>query len=311
MTKLLVGLGFSMSGLTNNIEIIDLESELTTCQNLTNFPLELRGSFGGLGFQDKPMICGGYNSSAKYSDKCFSLEGNEWINSSSFITVLYQAAVSPSPYPSSDQKLFVTYEDAVEVLTLEGWETLPQRLPVETYGHCSVLFNSTTVLVIGGYQNRSLSSNTFLFNTENEIWAEGPQLKKERMDHSCGRIRKNSHSQDFSIIVVGGVEGLGWKSTPGHYFSFSSVEILDLGANEWRKGPDLPFGIDLAQMVEDPNGGVVLVGGRSDFYRYLDTLYQLPHGGADAVWTKMEQKLKIARRDHVAFLVPDDVVDCT
>ncbi len=85
---------------------------------------------------------------------------------------------------------------------------------------------------------------------------------------------------------------------------------MDLGANEWRKGPDLPFGIAGAQMVEDPNGGVVLVGGRSN-RRHLDTLYQLPHGGAHAVWTKMEQKLKIGRSGHVAFLVPDDVVDCS
>jgi hypothetical protein len=89
----------------------------------------------------------------------------------------------------------------------------------------------------------------------------------------------------------------------------SSVEILDLGGNEWRKGPDLPIGIDSAKMVEDPNGGVILVGVSSNSYR--NTLYQLPHGGADAVWTKMEQKMKIGRLNHVAFLVPDDVVDCS
>ncbi len=31
----------------------------------------------------------------------------------------------------------------------------------------------------------------------------------------------------------------------------SSVEILDEGAHEWREGPELPFGIDQAQLVED------------------------------------------------------------
>jgi hypothetical protein len=31
----------------------------------------------------------------------------------------------------------------------------------------------------------------------------------------------------------------------------SSVEILDEGADEWREGPELPFGIDQAQLVED------------------------------------------------------------
>jgi N-acetylneuraminic acid mutarotase len=327
MTKLLVGLDDAKGGERNTIEIIDLESELTTCQNLTNFPLALEGSFGGLGFQDKPLICGGSCRNYNDSNKCFSLEGNEWINSSSFNSGKCFAAVSPSPYPSSNQKLFVTggttkpdmpihpsvqglIYNTVEVLTQQGWETLPQILPVTVAGHCSVLVNSTTVLVIGGVQNEyseenNMSSNTFLFNTETEIWTVGPELKNERGLHSCGRIRKNSQTQDYSIIVVGG--------TPNPYSGskMSSVEILDHGANEWRKGPDLPFGIGEAQMVEDQNGGVVLVGGRSHYNTYLDTLYQLPHGGEDAVWTKMGQKLKIGRYNHVAFLVPNDVVDCS
>jgi hypothetical protein len=60
-------------------------------------------------------------------------------------------------------------------------------------------------------------------------------------------------------------------------------------------------------MVEDQNGGVVLIGGVNN----LDTLYQLPHGGQDAVWTKMEQKMKTGRFDHTAFMVPDNIVDCS
>ncbi len=303
MTKLLVGMGLSKSELGNTIEIIDLKSSSTTCKNLPNFPLKVRGLVGGLEFQDKPLICG--NSWRPYN--CFSLAGNQWINSSGFNSRKEDFAISPSPYPSNDQKLFVTgSKDTVKVLTQQGWKTLPQRLPVEIQRHCSVLVNSTTVMIIGGFQNFSLSSDTFFFNTENEIWRAGPQLKNNRYWHSCGRIRKNSQSQDFSIIVGGGIteDGNGW-------LFLSSVEILDLGANEWRKGPNLPFGITHAQMVEDPNGGVVLVGGESYHTDYLDTLYQLPHGGEEAVWIKMEQKLKIGRNSHVAFLVPDDVVDCS
>jgi hypothetical protein len=64
-------------------------------------------------------------------------------------------------------------------------------------------------------------------------------------------------------------------------------------------------------MVEDQNGGVVLIGGQSSSVGYLDTLYQLPHGGQDAVWTKMEQKMKIGRNYHTACLVSDNLVDCS
>ena len=64
-------------------------------------------------------------------------------------------------------------------------------------------------------------------------------------------------------------------------------------------------------MVEDQNGGVVLIGGFSSSVGILDTLYQLPHGGQDAIWTKMEQKMKTGRIQHTAFLVPDNIVDCS
>jgi N-acetylneuraminic acid mutarotase len=105
----------------------------------------------------------------------------------------------------------------------------------------------------------------------------------------------------MSIIVAGGYDDS----------YLSSVEILDEGSNEWQTGPVLPFGIAESQMVEDQNGGVVLIGGYSSPGGNLDTLYQLPHGGQDAVWTKMEQKMKTARNDHTAFMVPDNFVNCS
>ena len=78
-----------------------------------------------------------------------------------------------------------------------------------------------------------------------------------------------------------------------------------------KTGPELPFGIDESQMVEDQNGGVVLIGGGRPSVANLDTLYQLPHGGQDAVWSEMEQKMKTGRSEHTAFLVPDNIVECS
>ncbi len=105
-------------------------------------------------------------------------------------------------------------------------------------------------------------------------------------------------SLGLSIIAAGG-------------YGLSSVEILDEASNNWRAGPQLPINILASQMIEDPNGGVILVGGISDLTINEDSLYQLQHGGVGAVWTKMEQKLKIGRYWHVAFLVPDYMVDCS
>jgi hypothetical protein len=157
-------------------------------------------------------------------------------------------------------------------------------------------------MVIGGFQNGQDSGKTFYFTFGEESWTEGPELKNKRRYHSCGKIRRNKESQEMSIIVAGGYDGSS---------RLSSVEILDEGSNEWQAGPELPFGIEDSQMVEDQNGGVVLIGGYSSSVGTLDTLYQLPHGGQDAVWTKMEQKLKTGRREHTAILVPDNIVECS
>ena len=67
----------------------------------------------------------------------------------------------------------------------------------------------------------------------------------------------------------------------------------------------------LSQMVEDQNGRVVLDGGIFNYGEYLGTLCQLPQGGQDVVWTKMEQKMQSGKNVPTAFLVPYNVVNCS
>jgi hypothetical protein len=165
-----------------------------------------------------------------------------------------------------------------------------------------VTLNSTTVMAIGGSQNDQSSRKTFYFTIGDESWTEGPKLKNIRFDHRCGKIRRNKESQEMSIIVAGGYDD---------GFSYlSSVEILDEGYNDWRTGPELPFGIFGSQIIEDQNGGLVLIGGQSPSVSKLGTLYQLPHGGQEAVWTKKEQMMKTRRYFHTAFLIPDNIANC-
>jgi hypothetical protein len=187
------------------------------------------------------------------------------------------------------------------MLTEEGWESNIPSLQVTIVAHCMVTVNSTTVMAIGGQQKYTISGKTFYFTFGEESWTEGPELKNKRRLHSCGIFRRNKESQEMSIIVAGGYDGS----------ILSSVEILHEGSNEWQTGPELPFGIHSSEMVEDQIGGVILIGGRSSSVSYLDTLYQLPHGGQDAVWTKMEQTMKTGRYQHTAFLIPDNLVDCS
>ncbi len=288
---------------TESCEVINLASSASTCKNPSNFPARVRLAIGGLGFKGNPILCGGWQNDAR-SDKCYSLENNEWVSSASMNSVRVRAAAAQL----QDGKLLVTGGwdgsdlNSAEMLTEGGWESNIPSLPVTIAYHCMVTVNSTTVMAIGGYQNDQISGKTFYFTFGEESWTEGPELKKKREGHSCGKIRRNKESQKMSIIVAGGYAGSS---------RLSSVEILDEGSNEWQTGPELPFGIIRSQMVEDQNGGVVFIGGLSSSGGILDTLYQLPHGGQDAVWTMMEQKMKTGRYSHTAFLVHDNNVDCS
>ncbi len=289
---------------TDTCEVINLASSASTCKNPPNFLAKVFEAVGGLGFKGNPIICGGWQNYV-LSNKCYSLENNNWVSSASMNSVRKSATAAQL----KDGKLLLTggrdasYSDlnSAEMLTEEGWESNIPSLPVTIKDHCMVTVSSTTVMAIGGDQNGQISGKTFYFTFGEESWTEGPELKIKRYVHSCGKIRRNKESQEMSIIVAGGWDG---SST------LSSVEILDEGSNEWQTGPELPFGIFNSQMVEDQNGGVVLIGGDSSS-SYLDTLYQLPHGSTDSVWTKMKQKMKTARYAHLAFLVPEHIVDCS
>ena len=77
-----------------------------------------------------------------------------------------------------------------------------------------------------------------------------------------------------TIIVVG-----GGTSRWGGVIYLSSTEILNENMNGWMEGPKLPFGIKDAQIVEEPGGGVILVGGDSQENHALNTLFKLSHAG--------------------------------
>jgi N-acetylneuraminic acid mutarotase len=301
--KLLICGGYDPS--TDTCEVINLASSASICKNPPNFPAKIYQAIGGLEFKGNPIIGGGLQNAAR-SNKCYSLENNKWVSSASMNSVRVDAAAAQL----QDGKLLVTGGfdasgsdlNSAEILTEEGWESNIPSLPVTIYGHCMVTVNTATVMVIGGWQNGQISGKTFYYTFGEESWTEGPELKIKRDRHSCGKLRRKKDSQEMSIIVAGGWDGSSY---------LSSVEILDEGSNKWLRGPKLPFGIRLSQMVEDQNGGVVLIGGESSPYVYLNTLYQLPHGGQDACWTNMEQKMKTGRQDHTAFMVPDNIVDCS
>ena len=91
----------------------------------------------------------------------------------------------------------------------------------------------------------------------------------------------------------------------------SSVELLYLDSYNagtstgWEFGPELPSRVLQAAMFEYEDG-VILVGGSTGLAG--QSLYKLTPSTSD--WEKLPQKLNFARRAHVSFLIPDELVNC-
>ena len=245
---------------TNVVEIIDLESPNRTCNNLQNLPYIVKLPAGGLLSNGNPVVCGGDYGYGP-AKTCFSYQNPLWSDFPFMTWPRQYPAVSGSPYQNASHRFLVAGGagglNTGEILTDSGWQSLSSPLPVSISGHCMAHVNSTTVLIGGGYQNGfPIAANTYFFNTEKETWTAGPALKFARAYCRCGGIRTDYQSKDYSTIVVGGVSRTGRES---------SSEILDSGASEWVKGPELPLGISSPSLVEFHDGGVVLLAGDSDF----------------------------------------------
>jgi hypothetical protein len=190
-SKLLICGGRNPSD-TDTCEVINLASSASTCINPPNFPARGFNAIGGLGFKENPILCGGSQNNAT-SNKCYSLENNEWVSSASLNSVRIYAAAAQL----KDGKLLVTGGvggsdsdlNSAEMLTEEGWESNIPSLPVTIYAHCMFTVNSTTVMAIGGIQNNQVSGKTFYFTFGEESWTEGPELKNKRKYHSCGKFQ--------------------------------------------------------------------------------------------------------------------------
>lgn len=144
------------------------------------------------------------------------------------------------------------YSSNVEALTSSGWKQLPYPLPMNFLGQCMALINSTTAIVMGGFQALALSKDTYVISNSTRTWTLGPPLNDLRGFHTCGRILTNKATKTYGVIVVSGYDGTNY---------LSSVELLDQGATSFVRGKPLPVALLYNSLVEDPAGGIIIING--------------------------------------------------
>ncbi len=207
------------------------------------------------------MICGGW----PHSNECYTFLANQWEQTFPLTDALYGATISKSPFLKENYPLIVVggtnlngTVNTTQVLTEGGWdETVLPPVPFLANQFCTTVLNSTSIITI-------IDDKSFVLDSNAKEWNVGPQLNIKRDGQSCMRIRQNSKDLTFSVIVVGE----------------STAEILDNSESQWRMGPSLSVHTRHAQLVEDPLGGVILVGGlKQSDGEVLDTMFRLAHAG--------------------------------
>ena len=100
-------------------------------------------------------------------------------------------------------------------------------IPALMKGHCAVLLDNTTLMVIGGYKFPISLSATYFLDLVTNSWSSGPSVTDERSYHTCNLIADCEGSQ--YVVVVGG--------TGTRYGDYrKSVEIYDVGSGTWSTG---------------------------------------------------------------------------
>ena len=155
------------------------------CENFeySMFPAYLRGSVGGLDFNEEPIICSGSSQVYSSSKLCYKFIEGRWSEDEPMVMSRSSSAISSSPFQNKSKLFFVTGGfgsnfdvrlNTSEVLTTEGWRQVFPSLPVKIASHCMTLVNAHTAIVVGGYQDEQRNSaNTWIFDTLKMVWFAG------------------------------------------------------------------------------------------------------------------------------------------
>ena len=96
-------------------------------------------------------------------------------------------------------------------------------MPFTFVAGCSTYINSTTILLAGGEQDRTITAKTWFFNWRTKEWTQGPSMIQEREYFGCGLIKSIN-----SIAAFGG----GYPYT-------ATTEIVNLPGGSFQKGKNL------------------------------------------------------------------------
>ncbi len=273
-----------------------------------SFPEKVYSAVGGF-VKGVPLICGGYNTeSIVYENIChtvgkedgaglpFNMTDARFLASSIVINegkVLWITGGRDRSYTKLNTSNYVN---------VVGGSNIGPDLPTQLSSHCILTVNDSTVMVTGGVWRLEA---TWYYTFESGVWTSGPNMIYGRHAHVCGALKDSNNGKKITVAATG--------YTKFEFDRANSTELLIDGTDEWILGPELRSpGIDYATGTTSSDGmHFILAGGYDKHYQDKYRLYHLQCFDLHCVWTKMEQTMDVARAQHVAMLIPDEIANCT
>ena len=301
-------------------EVIDLEDQTNTCQNLPDFPVQIHGATGGLievlG-RNAALVCGG-TYFLELEPRCYAIFEDATTVIGMSIHRAYGSSVIINntnlwitgglTYGTSLETLYQSLSSTEVIDAQYKTHTPGPKLPQKLYSHCALSINQKEVMIVGGYKGESIwdargSPTTYFYHFDHG-WRTGPDMMVARADLAC-TILEAKNRQNY-VVATGGVNG-GFLDTQ----HLKSTEVYSLVENRWFWGPDLPLNLAAHSMVALENK-VYVIGGltpgnglvgitQSKIYEMDDNMDQ---------WRQMKQKLSVARYYTTVLVVPDTMVSC-
>lgn len=278
----------------------------------------------------KILVCGGREAivASTESDECFSLEphDNQWQLAGKMLTKRCNAAAV-----DFDGKLFIAggrhtdnsiHLDSTEIVDLSsGFSTIyGPKLPHSLALHCMVKLNSTTAMIIGGFDGATDVSSTYYSDFPSLTFTPGPNLQLKRKWMGCGILQ---NGQSGYVIVAGGESGSLYLASseylslqsPVTWHSGTQSHLLNVSYLMHFLGPSFPLGYSRFRMVSGANY-VLAFGGYDSAVRFT-TIYKMvcldesSTLDLSCAWVKLDTELREAKDNPLPLLVPENFVKCT
>ncbi len=305
------------------IEEFALDPELKKCPDKKKAADFQVGSSGGLLKDGFIVTCGGFHED---SGECNPEKGCETFPKLNGRKLAMRDArvYSAAAVVEDGRTLWMTggfsgkkFLDSTEFIRLNQVSfTEGPQLPDKLSRHCIVYIDDSNTLIIGGSNSKGETVadvwSIDFFNRSN-LWSRKPSLKVGRRGHTCGHFQDAKTMKQLAIVSGGTpnsceIEDLDCNHT-------DTVEVLHVtsGSSEWQTIASLPVQLAFsAGLSVDADKEFLVLGGFLDMRKLKasNAVYSLSCSELKCEWIVLPVKLKPARGELMAFLVPDSISSC-